>query len=265
MKTKSLLTLLLFCFAFQLLAQPHPLVGTWEVVSIKATQDDGTKLTATGSEFKETKIINANHYVLITFIKQGDSLLFNKAIAGRVRVEGNKYIEIPEYASDPNILKEKTNFTYRLEGDKFIQSGTYTSADGKTGKLDELVFQKVKEDKVNSPITGSWKHIQSSSYENASGFEIDTPTQWLGIYFKDKKFESAGGGAYTIEGKKAIFNIKHSSTKSEEGTTVDHTYHLQGDKVTYTGHILGKDGKKLKPVREVFQRVDTKAKTASTK
>jgi hypothetical protein len=83
-----------------LLAQTNLLIGIWEVASIKGTASDGTTLLADGSQFKETKIITPTHYFLFTERKQGGSLVFDKAIAGTLRIESNKYIEISLYFSE---------------------------------------------------------------------------------------------------------------------------------------------------------------------
>jgi hypothetical protein len=268
MRTTFLVTFLLLCISIQLLAQHNPLVGTWQVVSIKATDSDGKKMSLDGSQFKETKIITPTHYVLITHMKQGETMVFDKAMAGTVRVEGNMYIETPEYVSDPVLALEKTNFTYKLEGDKFIQSGTFTTADGKTGTIEELVFQKVKTGKANpnSPFIGSWKLISAANQTDASGFEVDTPTHWLGVYFKGKTFDAARGGTFIIQpGNKAKYTTEFYSNPDEKGDVADVSYQFNGDKVTYSGDVIGKDGKKKQSFSEVYQRVGTKAKTALAK
>lgn len=220
MKTTFLFTGILVCCFLQLFAQ-NPLVGTWEVVSIKGTSSDGTKISADGSEFKETKIITPTHYFLFTQRKQGDSLVFDKAIAGTIRVEGNKYIETPIYYSDEAQGKIKTNFTYRLEGDKFIQAGTYTTADGKVATLGEIVFKKVKETTTSNPAIGTWNQLSSSgkdaegknwSHTNATHIRLQTitPTHWMRINYKDNKFENAMGGTYRMEGTRCILTLKCS-------------------------------------------------------
>lgn len=74
---------------------------------------------------EKSKIITPTHYILITHRKQGDSLVFDKATTGTVRLQGNKYMESYEYFSGEGTDKIKTDFTYKLEGDKFIQAIVY--------------------------------------------------------------------------------------------------------------------------------------------
>lgn len=273
MKAPFLCTLIFFCFAWPLLAQQHPLVGTWEVVSIKGTDTDGTKISADGTQFKETKIITPTHYILFTERKQGDSLVFDKAIAGTIRVEGNKYIETPVYFSDEAHGKGKTNFTYKLDGNTFIQAGTVITPEGKTATIDELVFKKVKETNAPThPAIGTWNQLSSSgtgtdgqkwSHTNATHirFQIITPSHWMRISYKDNKFENAMGGTYHIEGNKVHPGFEMASFPAEE-FTAEITQRVEGNKLYWSGMVTDAKGKMT--FDDVFERVGTKAaKTAA--
>jgi hypothetical protein len=247
MKTKFLFTVLLFCFSLQLFAQ-NPLVGTWEVVSLKGTDSDGSKISFDGSQFKETKIITPTHYFLFTQRKQGDSLVFDKAIAGTIRVEGNKYIETPVYFSQEGIGKSKLNFTYKLDGDRFIQSGTITLPDGKVATLDELVFQKVNGKSAKNPAIGTWNNLsstgvnangQKTSHTNATHirFQTITPTHWMRISYKDNKFENAMGGTYRMVGNKMYPNFEMLSFPAPAALKVELTQRMEGNKLYWSGII----------------------------
>ncbi|MDQ3289740.1 MAG: hypothetical protein M3Q05_00465, partial [Bacteroidota bacterium] len=237
MKNKFLIIAFLFCFSFEIFAQ-NPLVGTWEVVSLNCTDTNGLKITGDGSQFKETKIITPTHYFLITHRMQGDSLVFDKAIAGTVRVEGNKYIETPLYFSQEGMDKAKTDFTYKLEGDKFIQSGTITYPDGKVASCKELVFQKVKGENQKNPAIGTWNNLsstsvdskgQKTSHTNATHirFHTITPTHWMRISYKEDKFEHAMGGTYRMEGNKVYPNFEILSFPTPKELKVEITQRLE--------------------------------------
>lgn len=173
MKPRNLLFLaLLLCCSIELDAQQHqhPLLGTWEMISGKGTDADGNKFSFNTSTVRETKIITPTHYMLIAQDVKEDAIIFNRSLAGTVRIEGNKYIETPMFSSDEEHKKIKTDFTWRVEGDKFIQQGIIMLPDGKKITVDQLVFQRVKSDKsyANNPSIGVWDQL-SSSYIMADG------------------------------------------------------------------------------------------------
>jgi hypothetical protein len=276
MKTLPLFHVLLVCLSVQLFAQ-NPLVGTWEVVSIKGTGTDGTKISADGSQFKETKMITPTHYMLITHQKQGDSLVFDKSIVGTIRTQGNKYIETPLYASK-DYSKDKMDFTYKVSGDKFIQAGTITTPDGQKATLDELVFMKVKSANANTdnPAIGTWNQLSSSgtsgdgtkwSHTNATHirFQLITPTHWMRMSHIKGKFEHAMGGEYRLQNNKMYPTLQWASFPLD-GTTIEITQRVEGNKLYWSGTAKDRNGKQTNRFEDVFERVDAKTgKTASSK
>jgi hypothetical protein len=130
MKTKFILScILLFCSA-TIFAQ-HPLIGTWEYVSIKGTDADGQRFDWTNANMREIKIVTPTHYMLIQHIVRNDSVIFNTAHAGTIRFEGDKYFRTPTVTSDPSMSKAELGFNWKVKGDQFFQSGTIPLADGK--------------------------------------------------------------------------------------------------------------------------------------
>jgi hypothetical protein len=104
------------------------------------------------------------------------------------------------------------DFTYKLKGDRFIQSGTIIYHDGKVATIDELVFTKVKANNAtNHQAIGTWNQLSSSGVmgdgqkwphtnDTHITFQNITPTYWMRISYEDKKFENAMGGTYRAEG-----------------------------------------------------------------
>lgn len=266
MKNK-ILTLVLILISMPLFAQ-HALVGTWEMVSLKGTDADGKKMMLNTSVIRETKIITPTHYILIQHDVKGDSLVFKHCLAGTVRLEGNKYIETPVTASwEPPYNNMKMDFTWKLEGDKFIQSGTIVASDGKKTVLDELVFKKVKEATMNSnnPMVGTWDQLSSSftladgtkgSHTNATTnrFYVVTPAHWMMIGHKDRKFESASWGTYTMLDKKMNLVPKTGSYSMGNTSRFELAPRLVGDKLYVAGALTWVDGKKMN-WDDVFQKV----------
>ncbi len=143
MKKISVLLIFSFFTCVTLCAQ-HPLVGTWEMVTIKGIDANGEKFSSDTSAIREIKIITPTHYMLIAQDVEGDSLVFNRCYAGAVKIDGDSYNEIPIVSSVPIFDNLKTDFKWKVVGDRFIQSGTLIRPDGKKVVLDELVFQRVK-------------------------------------------------------------------------------------------------------------------------
>lgn len=275
MKTKFLFTVILFCCTLQLFAQ-HPLVGTWEFVSGKGTNAEAKAISIDTSTMRETKILSPTHFIYIASNVKGDSLVFNRSFGGTWRVEGNKYIETPTMGSQEGFDQVKTDFTWRIEGDKFIRQGTIIPANSKKITIDELVFQKVKEDKTTTnPLVGTWTQLSSSfthadgtkgSHPNAthSRFQVISPTHWMRISEKDKKYENAMGGSYTLEGNKAYPKIEWASFPINKEEKLEITHRIESDKLYMSGAWMDANGKKLRSFEDVFQRVGAKPKIAKT-
>src|SRR5688572_10258404 len=88
-----LTTLLLLISNFNIWSQQHPLIGTWEMISIKGLNASGEYFSDDTTTVREIKIITPTHYMLIAHDVEGDSLVFNRCYAGSIKLDGNKYNE----------------------------------------------------------------------------------------------------------------------------------------------------------------------------
>lgn len=182
-------------------AQNHPLVGTWEMVSIEGINADGKAFKLDTADVRETKIITSTHYMLIAMDVRGDSLVFNRSYAGEVKMDGNRYLENPLVASVQIFNNVKSDFKWKVEGDVFTQSGSFTRPDGKKIILHSLKFRRVTSATVYpaNPCLGTWtKRANTSNAAGAgsSGLLLVTPSHWMEISHVNGKFEYATGGTY---------------------------------------------------------------------
>jgi hypothetical protein len=270
MKTKNLLMLAITLISCtQLWAQSHPLVGTWEMVSIKGTDADGERFLMDTTQRREVKIITPTHYMLIIENVQGDSTVIDWSGAGTVRIEGNQYIEVPLMASDEEFNQIRTDFTWSVEGDRFIQRGTVTTPEGGTITLDELVFQRVSTDQSypDNPSVGTWDQLSSSytladgtqdSHTNATAtrFQIMTPTHWMRMNHREGKFESVMGGTYTLQGNTVYPRFEYGMPVIAPDATAEFTQRVEGDKMYVSGFVQNAEGEKTLTFDDVFQQVD---------
>jgi hypothetical protein len=276
MKTKFICTALFVCCFLQLFAQQHPLEGTWEFVSGKGTSADGNPIAIDQTAMRETKIFSPTHFIFIASTVKGDSLLFNRAVAGTWRVEGNKYFEIPTMSSQEGSDKSKTEFTWKIEGDKFIRQGLIIQPDGKKMTIDELVFQKVDDRNApKNPAIGTWNQLSSSgqygsgekwSHTNATHirFQLISPTHWMRLSFQNNAFENAMGGTYHIQGNTMHPQFQLVSSPMDVNSA-EIIQRIQGNKMHWSGTVKDSQGK-TSTFTDVFEKVTAKtSKTASVK
>jgi hypothetical protein len=250
--------LIVFAFTFAQLRAQHPLVGTWEMVSIRGINADGEKFSADTSTIREIKVITPTHYMLIAQDVEGDSLVFNRCYAGTIKIDGDSYNEMPMLSSAPIFDNLKTDFTWKVVGDRFIQSGTLIRPDGKKVVLDELVFQRVKTTQAypKNPGNGTWKLV-SSKYTTADGvnhsendetvsaLQLITPTHWMFVVSKNKKFEHAMGGAYTMTAGKYNLSLDVASFPKKLWGKTEMSQKLEDGKLHTTGVSVFPDGRKF--------------------
>lgn len=234
----------------------HPLVGTWEMISVKGIDADGNPFFFDTTAVKETKIITPTHYMLIAWDVEKDSLLFNRTMAGQVRLENEKYIEIPTQASVQIFENIKVDFTWKLEGDVFTQSGTIIRPDGKSVLLEALIFKradKTKSDQRN-PAIGTWSQV-ADQYTTDDGTSntsfnksdkrmlIVTPTHWMRMDHKNDKFEGIFYGTYSSRGNAITTSLDYSNHPFKKGTLTKFTQKVNGDQLHITSTGTTADGK----------------------
>lgn len=268
MKTKSILSIILLFCSITIFAQ-HPLIGTWEFVSIQGTDADGKRVDWNNANMRETKIITPTHYMLIQHTVRNDSVIFNTAHAGTVKIEGNKYIETPTVTSAATVDIAKTDFTWKVKGDQFIQAGTITLPDGKKIILDELVFKKISGPSANTknPIVGTWNQL-SSEYTLFDGtkdshtspavtrFDIFTPSNWARIGHRDGKFESAMISSYILQNGKIEPTVIVASSPIY-AHKYEISYRVDGSKLYVNGRATNAEGKQF-TWNDVFQKTSDK-------
>lgn len=254
---KNIFAVLLLALSLTSFAQ-HPLIGTWKMVSIKGIGADGEKFTADTSTIRETKVITSTHYVLIAEDVDNDSLIFNRCYFGTVHMDGDKYNEIPILSSNTIFTNVKTDFTWKVVGDKFIQSGTIIRPDGKKVVLEELVFQRVKTQQSypKNATNGTWKLLKSSyvatdgktrtdTDETVTCYQLFTPTYWMYISSRANKFERVMGGAYTMKDDKYVLSLDVASFPTKLWGKTEVTQRLTGSKLHLTGISKFDDGSKF--------------------
>jgi hypothetical protein len=260
-----LLLLLILTINCRALAQ-HPLVGTWEMISIKGINAAGERFATDSSSAKEIKIITATHYMLVAYDLEGDSLVFNRCYAGTVHIEGNKYKEIPLLSSAPIFDNVKTDYMWKVHGDTFSQSGTFTRPDGKKIILDELLFRRAKTSQSypENSINGAWKLI-SSNYTTADGvkhsdtnesvncLQLITPTHWMYVSSRDKKFEHVMGGSYRMQGEKIYPELTYASFPKNLWGKTEMTAEVEGTMLHIKGVSKFPDGRQFS-WDDVFER-----------
>ena len=161
---------------------------------------------------------------------------------GEVRLEGEKYIEIPMQASVQIFENIKVDFTWKLDGDIFTQSGTIVRPDGKLIVLEALKFRRVGDTKPNTknPGIGTWKQV-SGHYTNADGqqtsafneaqkrFLVVTPTHFMRMDHTNEEFNGVTFGTYDLKGD-SIITVPYFSTYTSDsaGSTANATRQRRG-------------------------------------
>ncbi|UCF38567.1 MAG: hypothetical protein JSU96_06925 [Acidobacteriota bacterium] len=132
----KLLCLLVFVTSLSsLCAFGQSLVGTWQFVSAKETQADGTVVEYTDLDLRSNKIVNNDYFCVVTRNSDGS---FRHAILGPYRVEGDLYTEILEYSSNTAWTGSRPVYRYELDGDLWIIRTT-----GSTREKREEVWRRV--------------------------------------------------------------------------------------------------------------------------
>lgn len=256
MKAKVMLFTSAFLSCTLSIFAQSPLVGVWEY------QVD---------TLKSTKIITPTHWIVFTESIKDNSAKFIRSQGGTYTRHGNKYVESSDVASWDDYGKEKTDYTFKVEGNKFYQKGILTLADGTQVPIDE-VWQKVKSAKPNANNqAGTWEQLSSTTImadgrktslttATATRFHVATPTHWMRISHRNNKFEQAMGGTYTTEGNKLYPRIEYASFPVNKSAKIEITNRFAGNKMYWNGFMQDADGKTLFTFQEVFQRINGKVK-----
>jgi hypothetical protein len=204
----------------------HPLVGTWEMVSIAGVNVDGEKFNIDTTTTRETKIITPTHYILIASDAENGTWKFNRCYMGKTKISGTKYYEIPVISSNQIYDNVTTDFDWKIDGNKFIQSGSITRPDGKTILLDKFVFKRSEIPTVSDQkFVGSWQAEQPG----VKSILIITTTHWMFIEHQNQKFSKALGGVYNVKGNRAELTVLYGSENEKGGISAE----MKGQKINF--------------------------------
>jgi hypothetical protein len=225
MPRNSILLFLLLVLCSSVATAQHPLVGTWEMVSIAGVNVDSEKFNLDTATIRETKIITPTHYILIAMDRDNGDWKFNRSYAGTTKFDGAKYYEIPVMSSNPIFENVKTDFDWKIVGNEFIQSGSITRPDGKKIILDKFVFHRSKIPPVaDQKFVGSWE----ASHTDGKSILIITTTHWMFIDQHNQKFSKAAGGVYNVKGSLAELTVLYGS-ESEKHFSAE----MKGQKINF--------------------------------
>jgi hypothetical protein len=235
------------------------------MVSFSGINANGKPFKSDLTKFTQYKIITPTHWMFVGY--DSDSLR-GGGDGGTYELKGNKYIE----ALTDNA---KTDFTVKVEGDKYYQDGAILLPDGKKIVLHE-VYQRVAEPaNANSADVGVWN---MTSYQitrdgkkvdekGITELQINTPTHFMFVDKKDGKFVNAMFGKYTRQANNKIISTPIiASFPLDPKEKTDITSSVKGDQMISTVKITHGDGK-TEQWDMVHQRIGKSklAKAVSTK
>ncbi|HEX5171514.1 MAG TPA: hypothetical protein VFW11_20190 [Cyclobacteriaceae bacterium] len=231
MARNSFLFVYLFVLSGYIAAAQHPLIGTWEMVSIEGVNAEGEKFKLDSTTTGEAKIITPTHYILIAMDKEDGKWTFNRSYFGKIKIDGSKYVEIPMMSSEPIYENVKTDFDWKIRGNEFIQSGFITRPDGKTVILDKFLFRRSGIPPLSDQkFVGTWQ----AEHAGVKSFFILTPTHWMVIEKQLEKFSKALGGVYTVKGNLAELSVLYGTENDKSMTAELKGQHIIFNNLSYS-------------------------------
>ena len=101
-------------------AQKSSLIGTWKLISGKATINDST-VSYGSSNSDAMKIVTPTHFAVIAKNPADGSM--QHTTAGRVKMDNTHYTEYLDYASSKDMVSKTASFTYKVVGNKWYVKG----------------------------------------------------------------------------------------------------------------------------------------------
>jgi hypothetical protein len=114
---------------------PHPLVGTWRVVSAKYGGQDVPRRAG----YVTVKHVTPTQFMWASYGPDGK---VTRAVGGSYTVKGAEYVETPEYglSADFDVIKGKAQtFTWKIDGNKWFHTGKLSN-----GLTVEEVWERVE-------------------------------------------------------------------------------------------------------------------------
>lgn len=105
----------------------HPLEGVWVLVGTRAPGAD--RIEPPSGDIQRLKYVSARRFASLTL--EGDAVV--RAIAGSCRLGEDVYEESIENVLPPNdrwMLRREFEFSWRLDGDRWVHEGTMRGPDG---------------------------------------------------------------------------------------------------------------------------------------
>ena len=96
----------------------NPFVGAWELVSGSYVNENNSVINYEEAKVKSLKVLSQNRFSFTTTSKGA----FYAAASGEYHLENNIYAEIPAYASHADMIGQRYEFQYQLEGDTWTNS-----------------------------------------------------------------------------------------------------------------------------------------------
>jgi hypothetical protein len=93
-----------------------PLAGAWELVSGSYVGEGNAVVNYDDAEIKSLKVLSGNRFSFTTTAKGA----FYAAGCGEYIVQDGLYVEIPTLASIPEMVGRRYEFSYRLDGDTWV-------------------------------------------------------------------------------------------------------------------------------------------------
>jgi hypothetical protein len=113
-------------------------VGTWQLVSTK--YGDAKEFSDVPKDERHVKMLTATHFIWVIY--DGKTNLVSTSMGGSYTLHNGKYTETVEFFLPKEMegyLGKKQEFTLKIDGDKFFQSGTLSD-----GTKIEEVWQRIK-------------------------------------------------------------------------------------------------------------------------
>jgi hypothetical protein len=238
------------------------IVGTWKIVSQNGTDADGKPFNADLSKITQYKIITPTHWMYVSHNSEEEPDNKVGGDGGTYTLVGDKYVE--------NLTDGyKTDFTVKVEGDKYYQDGAIIFPDGKKAIFHE-VYQRIQEPaNMNKDLIGTWELVslqvtkdgKQEAIKGLTDLHIITPSHYMYVRTWNGKYSGASVGTYIKEGD-TIKPTPIISPNPEDNENIELKVSVKGDQMTTNGKHLKKDGT-LDQWVTVHQKV-TKAQLAKT-